>query len=229
MIPPIGETYPRMSGNRVLVTGFEPFGDDRINPSELIVKHLNGCEIAGATIIGRVLPCVFGESSRELRRLIDEMDPSAVLCLGQAGGREGITLERVALNVDDARLADNAGGRPIDAAVIEGGPVGYWSTLPIKAMVASLVEQGLPASVSQTAGTYVCNHVFYSLMHHVMTRNGGPRIRAGFIHVPWLPEQVKTRPGQSALPLDAQLRAIRSLIETALTSDERRLEGGAEH
>jgi len=136
LIPPIGETYPRMSGNRVLVTGFEPFGDDRINPSELIVKHLNGCEIAGATIIGRVLPCVFGESSRELRRLIDEMDPSAVLCLGQAGGREGITLERVALNVDDARLADNAGGRPIDAAVIEGGPVGYWSTLPIKAMVA---------------------------------------------------------------------------------------------
>ena len=118
-----------MSGNRVLVTGFEPFGNDRINPSELIVKHLNGCEIAGATIIGRVLPCVFGESSRELRRLIDEMDPSAVLCLGQAGGREGITLERVALNVDDARLADNAGGRPIDAAVIEGGPVGYWLSL----------------------------------------------------------------------------------------------------
>jgi len=218
-----------MSGNRVLVTGFEPFGDDRINPSALIANQLDGCMVAGATIVGRVLPCVFGESSRELCRLIDEWAPSTVLCLGQAGGREGITLERVALNVDDARIADNAGGRPIDAAIIEGGPVGYWSTLPIKAMVASLVAQGLPASVSQTAGTYVCNHVFYSLMHHVLTDKGGPRIRAGFVHVPWLPEQAMTRPGQPALALEVQLRAIRALIETALTSDERRLAGGAEH
>jgi len=218
-----------MSGNRVLVTGFEPFGEDRINPSEMIVKRLNGCEIAGAKIIGRVLPCVFGNSGRELCRMIDELAPTAVLCLGQAGGREGITLERVALNVDDARIADNAGGRPIDTAIVEGGPVGYWSTLPIKAMVASLVEQGLPASVSQTAGTYVCNHVFYSLMHCVMTRTDGLRIRAGFVHVPWLPEQALTRPGQPAMSLDTQLVAIRSLIETALNSGERRLAGGAEH
>jgi pyroglutamyl-peptidase len=213
---------------QVLVTGFEPFGGEEMNPSALIATALDGEVVAGASIVGRILPCVFDEAASCLVAWMDECDPRIILCLGQAGGRTGITVERVAINIDDARIADNRGVQPVDRPIAIDGPVGYWSTLPIKAMVSDLRESGIPAAVSQTAGTFVCNHVFYFLMHHLAVRPGAGRTAAGFVHVPWLPEQAARHAGQPSLPLDLQVSAVRRLVQTALTGVERRVEGGSE-
>lgn len=212
--------------SRVLLTGFEPFGGERINPSALIVGALSGAEVAGARVEGRILPCVFGRAIDAVIRAVEETSPSVVIALGQAGGRAGLSVERVAINVDDARIPDNAGAQPIDQPIVANGPAAYFSTLPIKAMVAALRERGVEASVSQTAGTFVCNHVFYGLRHHLA---GRADVRAGFVHVPWLPEQAASRPGDPSLPLAVQVEAVCALIAVALTADERRLAGGAEH
>lgn len=165
----------------VLVTGFEPFGGDPANPSQEIARALDGRVLAGRSVVGAVLPCVFGASAAELKRLLRAHRPEMVVCLGLAAGRTEVTPERVAINVDDARIADNAGAQPVDRAVVRGGPAAYFSTLPIKAMTAALREAGVPAAVSQTAGTFVCNHVFYVLMHTLRRRRG---VRGGFVHVP---------------------------------------------
>lgn len=212
--------------SRVLLTGFEPFAGDRLNPSALIVEALAGTDIEGARIEARILPCVFGRAITELVRAVEATSPRVVIALGQAGGRAGITVERVAINVDDARIPDNAGAQPIDQPIVPGGPAAYFSTLPIKAMVAALQRQGVAAAVSQTAGTFVCNHVFYGLRHHLADR---PSVRAGFVHVPWLPEQAAARPGDPSLPLAQQIEAVRVLTAVALTAAESRLTGGAEH
>jgi pyroglutamyl-peptidase len=212
--------------SRVLLTGFEPFAGDRLNPSALIVEALAGTEIAGARVEGRILPCVFGRAIAEAIRAVDDVTPEVVIALGQAGGRTAITVERVAINVDDARIPDNAGAQPIDRPILADGPAAYFSTLPIKAMVAALQERGIAAAVSQTAGTFVCNHVFYGLRHHLAHQ---PHVRAGFVHVPWLPEQAAARPGDPSLPLAVQVEAVRVLVAVALTAGERRLAGGAEH
>jgi len=211
---------------RVLLTGFEPFAGDQINPSARIVEALAGVDVAGSRIEGRVLPCVFGQAIAVAIRAIEQTSPVLVMALGQAGGRTGISVERVAINVDDARIPDNAGAQPIDQPIVANGPAAYFSTLPIKAMVAALRERGVAASVSQTAGTFVCNHVFYGVRHHLAER---PDVRAGFVHVPWLPEQVVAKPGEPSLPLEVQVEAVRVLIAVALTLDERRLAGGTEH
>lgn len=212
--------------SRVLLTGFEPFAGDRLNPSALIVEALAGTAIAGARVEGRILPCVFGRAIAEAIRAVDDVTPEVVIALGQAGGRTGITVERVAINLDDARIPDNAGAQPIDRPILADGPAAYFSTLPIKAMVAALQERGIAAAVSQTAGTFVCNHVFYGLRHHLAHQL---HVRAGFVHVPWLPEQAAARPGDPSLPLAVQVEAVRVLVAVALTAAERRLAGGAEH
>lgn len=140
-----------------------------------------------------------------------------MLCLGQAGGRDKIGLERVAINVDDARIPDNAGGQPIDEPIAPGGPAAYFSGLPLKACVQALSEAGLPAEVSNSAGTFVCNHVFYSLMHALAERSladpAWARVGAGFVHLPWLPEQ-----GSPHLPLNKMVEALRIIIQTALST-----------
>lgn len=212
----------------VLVTGFEPFGGETLNPSALIAASLDGEPLAGVRILGRVLPCVFEEAASRLAAWVNEYNPCVILCLGQAGGRTGITVERVAINIDDARIPDNRGEQPVDRPIAIGGPVAYWSTLPIKAMVSDLREAGVPASVSQTAGTFVCNHVFYFLMHHLASRPATGRAAAGFVHVPWLPEQAARHADQPSLPLDVQVSAVRRLVLTALTGEERQTEGGSE-
>jgi pyroglutamyl-peptidase len=205
----------------VLVTGFEPFGGETVNPSAEIARQLHGAEIAGHRVEGVLLPCVFGESLAELRQHLRRVRPALVVCVGQAGGRAEITPERVAINVDDARIADNAGRQPVDRPVVRGGPAAYWSTLPIKAIVAALRARGLPAAVSQTAGTYVCNHVFYGLMHALRRRRG---VRGGFIHVPFLPAQ-----GRPSLPLETMIQGVELAIATALrTRRDRREAGGRE-
>ena len=196
----------------ILVTGFEPFGGDKINPSAEIARALDGRVIAGRRVVGAVLPCVFRASIAELKKLLRAHRPGLVVCVGQAGGRADITPERVAVNVDDARIADNAGAQPIDRPIVRGGPAAYWSTLPIKAIVAALRQRGIPASVSQTAGTFVCNHVFYGLMH-ARRRGSGRASRGGFIHVPLLPAQAKK--GQPSVPLGTMIRAIAIAVEVA--------------
>lgn len=149
----------------VLITGFEPFGGEQINPSREVVSQLDNAIIAGCRVVARQLPCVFGESLSVLNSAIDTLSPSLVLAIGQAGGRTDITVERVAINVDDARIPDNKGQQPVDEPIVAGGPAAWFSTLPVKAMVAAMREAGVPASVSQTAGTFVCNHVMYGLLH----------------------------------------------------------------
>lgn len=144
-----------MKSAPVLVTGFEPFGGDAVNPSAEIARALDGRVIAGRTVVGAVLPCVFRTSTRELARLLRRHRPAVVIATGLAGGRAEVTPERVAINVDDARIADNAGAQPIDVPVVRGGPAAYWSRLPIKAIVSALQQRGIPAAVSQTAGTFV--------------------------------------------------------------------------
>jgi pyroglutamyl-peptidase len=209
----------------LLLTGFAPFGGEHINPSWLVAQALHGESIAGSRVIALQLPCEFGAAIDVMTRAISDNKPRVVLALGQAGGRSDLSLERVAINIDDARIPDNAGAQPIDEPVCAGAPAAYFSTLPIKAIVAALHEAGVPASVSQTAGTYVCNHVFYALMHSLRRSRG---VRAGFMHVPLLPEQAAAYPGQPSMALNAMMQGARLALLTAatVTTDLRR-SGGA--
>lgn len=210
----------------VLLTGFAPFDGETVNPSWQAVQQLHGRRIAGHRIVARQLPVEFGTALRALRAAIRETAPSLVLCVGQAGGRAAISLERVAINVDDARIPDNAGRQPIDREIVAGGPAAYFTRLPIKAMLAALREADIPAEVSQTAGTYVCNHVFYGLMHALRTK----RVRGGFVHIPYSTDQVALRPGTPGLPLDVLVRGLRIALRVALeTRADQELAAGAEH
>ena len=214
--------------HKVLITGFEPFAGDGINPSQVIVAALDGKRIARHRIVGAVLPTQFAQSLGQLESLISKHHPVLVLALGQAGGREGISLERVAINLIDARIADNAGEQPVDVPVVADGPNAYFSTLPIKAMLARLIAAGITASLSHTAGTFVCNQVFYGLAHLTATRY--PSMRSGFIHVPYLPEQAADHPGAPDMPLITMLEAIHLCVEAAVThADDLHFAAGATH
>ena len=208
----------------ILLTGFEPFGGETVNPSWEVARRLDGELVAGARIVARALPCVFGQSLAVLAEALAELRPLLVLALGQAGGRCDLSLERVAINVDDARIVDNAGAQPIDEPVVTGGPAAYFSSLPIKAIVAGLRAAGLPASVSQTAGTFVCNHVFYGLQHQLV----GSAVRGGFMHIPYLPEQAALHAGQPSLPLQTLMDGVRMALQLAMAyPQDLRLNGGA--
>lgn len=199
----------------VLVTGFEPFERDTVNPSWEVARRLEGWTHGQATVHAREVPCVFGEAIEALGRAMDELQPQLVLCLGLAGGRAEMTPERIAINVDDGRVADNKGRQPIDVPVVQGAPSAYFSTLPIKAIVRELRAAGVPSSVSNTAGTFVCNHIFYGLMHRIATQPV-PGLRGGFMHVPYLPEQAARFPGSPSMALDTMVKALRLVVATAL-------------
>lgn len=156
----------------VLITGFEPFGGETVNPSWEVVKQLDGMIIRGQQVVAKQLPCVFGEALTVLKAALETYQPRLTIAVGQAGGRVDITVERVAINVDDARIPDNKGQQPIDEPIVANGPAACFSTLPIKAIVSALRQQGIPASVSQTAGTFVCNHVMYGLLHQLQEKAG---------------------------------------------------------
>lgn len=210
----------------VLLTGFAPFAGEIVNPSWQAARALHGRRIAGHRIVARQLPVEFGASLKALGAAIRDTKPSLVLCVGQAGGRAAMSLERVAINVDDARIPDNAGAQPVDTEVVRGGPAAYFTGLPVKAMLAALREAGIPAEVSQTAGTYVCNHVFYGLMHALRNR----RIRGGFVHIPYSPEQAARHPDAPALPVETVCDGLRIALRVALeTGADRKLAAGAEH
>ncbi|CAM7791636.1 pyroglutamyl-peptidase I [Lelliottia nimipressuralis] len=211
----------------VLVTGFEPFGGETVNPSWEVVRQLEGSIIDSCRVVTRQLPCVFGESLSVLNAAIDELEPAVVIAVGQAGGRVDVTVERVAINVDDARIADNRGQQPIDVAIVPDGPAAWFSSLPIKAMVAAMREKGIPASVSQTAGTFVCNHVMYGLLHKI---SGKTAVKGGFIHIPYLPEQAAAHPGAPSMAAHTVKAALIVAVEVALRqASDVKIVGGATH
>jgi pyroglutamyl-peptidase len=200
---------------KILLTGFDAFGGATLNPSWLVARALHGRQILGHTVVAAQLPTVFDASLTALNALLEQHRPSLVICVGQAGGRQAISLERVAINVNDAPIADNAGGQPVDTPVKAGAPAAYFTRLPIKAMLAALQAHGVAAEVSQTAGTFVCNHVFYGLMHALATRRDLEHARGGFIHVPWLPEQ-----GTPSMALDDMVRGLRIAVRCALQVEQ---------
>lgn len=200
---------------KILLTGFDAFGGATLNPSWLAVEKLHGRQMLGHTVVTAQLPTVFDASLKELNALLRQHRPALVVCVGQAGGRKAISLERVAINVNDAPIADNAGGQPVDTPVKAGASTAYFTSLPIKAMLAALQAEGVAAEVSQTAGTFVCNHVFYGLMHTLSTRRELKHTRGGFIHVPWLPEQ-----GTPNMPLDEIVRGLRLAVRCALAVEQ---------
>ena len=208
----------------VLLTGFEPFGGETINPSWRVAQALHGERVAGVPVVARLLPCVFGAALQMLEAALDEFEPTLVIALGQAAGRCDLSFERVAINLDDARSPDNAGAQPIDRCVIDGAPAAYFASLPVKAIVAALRAQGIPASLSMSAGGFVCNHLFFGLMHRLAAR---PGVRGGFVHLPLLPEQAARHAGQPSLPLATLIDGVRCAIETALTTrEDLRVAGG---
>jgi len=207
----------------VLVTGFDAFGGDPLNPSAQLAAALDAQAVDGARIVGACLPTVFGDSAQRLAELLALHRPQLVLCTGLAGGRGALSLERIAININDARLPDNAGAQPIDTAVVPEGPAAYFSTLPIKAMRAAIASEAVPCDISQTAGTFVCNHVFYALMHALAAQGGG--VRGGFMHLPWLPAQ-----GTPSLSLEQMVRGTMAGLRCALrTTHDLRVGGGQTH
>ncbi|QXH79342.1 pyroglutamyl-peptidase I [Pseudomonas salmasensis] len=185
----------------VLLTGFEPFDKAAVNPSWEAVRQLDGVPLSeGVTMVARCLPCAFASAAETLLQVINELQPAMVIATGLGHGRSDISIERVAINVNDARIPDNLGAQPIDTAVVAGGPAAYFSTLPIKGMVKAVRDAGIAASVSQTAGTFVCNQVFYRLQHAL----AGTGVRSGFIHVPGLPES-----GEPSMALSTTVEGLR--------------------
>jgi len=188
----------------ILLTGFEPFGTANSNPSGEIVK-----QISGENIVTAILPVAYAQSAERLLTLIEQHNPDVVICLGQAEGRTQITPEKVAINLDDARLADNEGVLRNDVKIIEHGPDAYFSTLPVKDMVEAMKAQGIPAAVSLSAGAFLCNHVFYIAQN----KFAGTAVRSGFVHVPLMDSQAPEFPGLPTMPLDQMVIAVRAMLE----------------
>ncbi|HLY47084.1 MAG TPA: pyroglutamyl-peptidase I [Stellaceae bacterium] len=197
---------------KALVTGFEPFAGDPVNPAMEALRLLPP-SLGTLTLVTRVLPTSFGGSLEALQDALRATAPDIALGVGLAGGRAALSLERVALKIDDARVPDNDGHQPVDQPVVPGGPAAYFATLPIKAAVVALRQAGLPASVSNSAGTFVCNHLFYGLMHLAATRL--PGLRAGFLHVPYLPSQAARYEGAPSMALDDIVRGIAIVLAVA--------------
>ncbi|MBS5950974.1 MAG: pyroglutamyl-peptidase I [Clostridium sp.] len=201
---------------KILITGFDPFGGENINPALEAVKKLPDT-ILGQEIIKIEIPTVFRKSLEKIEENIEKHNPDVVISVGQAGGRFGVTPERVAINMDDARIKDNEGNQPIDISIYEDGEAAYFSNLPIKAMVKEMTDNGIPASVSNSAGTFVCNHVMYGILYLVDKKY--PNIRGGFIHVPYIPSQVTTKPNTPSMSIDDIAKglelSIKAIIENS--------------
>ena len=195
---------------KVLITGFDPFGGEKINPAWEAVRALPD-NIDGIEVVKLQIPTVFKKSAKKLFENIDSVKPDVVICVGQAGGRYEFSVERVAINVDDGRIPDNDGYQPVDSPVFEDGENAYFSTLPIKAIVEEVKKAGIPAAVSNTAGTYVCNHIMYSLLYYLNKNN--LNIKGGFIHVPFIPEQVIEKKNTPYMELTRITKALEISIK----------------
>lgn len=201
---------------KILVTGFDPFGGESINPAFEVIKKLKD-EIAGAEVIKLQVPTAFNKSVEKTAEKVAEIKPDFVLNIGQAGGRSDITVERVAINMNDARIPDNLNQQPIDEVIDAEGEAAYFATIPVKAIVQSIREKNIPASVSNTAGTYVCNHLMYGTLNYIHKNN--LNTKAGFIHIPFLFQQVINKPNTAAMELDTMVQAIEAAIETIVTTE----------
>lgn len=213
---------------KILLTAFDPFGGDIVNPALEAVKQVSDT-IAGAKIIKLEVPTVFKKSIATVAAAMEQERPDVVFCIGQAGGRLELNPERVAINLEDGRIPDNEGYQPIDKKIFEDGAAAYFSTLPIKAMVQAIRDAKLPASVSNTAGTYVCNHLMYGVLYTIQKENY--RMKGGFMHVPFIPEQVVMRPAPTpCMALADIIRGIEAAISAIVTNDsDIKVSGGAEH
>ena len=212
---------------KILVSGFDPFGGEKINPAIESVKLLPD-EIKGAKIIKVEIPTVARKSLKKLEEVIEIEKPDVVINVGQAGGRTDISVERVGINMDDFRIKDNEGNQPIDEKIAKDGPDAYLVTIPIKAMVQKMIENKIPASVSNTAGTFVCNHVCYGMAHLASTKY--PNMRTGFVHIPFLPEQVVDKRNMPSMPLEMIAKGLECAIEAIVENKEDiKVEGGATH
>lgn len=210
---------------KILVSGFDPFGGEKVNPAIESVKKLPDT-ILGAEIIKLEIPTVIGKSIQKIEEAVELHKPDVVISVGQAGGRTDITVERVGVNVDDCRIPDNEGNQPIDEKIVKDGPDAYFVTLPIKAMVEHIQKKGIPASVSNTAGTFICNHVTYGVRHLAETKY--PEMRTGFIHIPFLPQQVLDKKGMPSMELDVIVKGLVAAIEAVIQTDEDiKVTGGA--
>lgn len=210
---------------KVLVTGFMPFGGESINPAYEAVKLLPDM-IGGAEIVKKEIPVVFDEGAGVVKEEICKESPDIVICVGQAGGRTGVTPEKVGINLQDARIPDNGGNQPLDKAIEEDGPAAYFTLLPVKAMVENMKQEGIPASVSYSAGTYVCNDVMYHLLYDI--DHSFKNVIGGFIHVPFCLEQVQDKPGVAALSIDTIARGLEICIRTVVLDKNEKLVIGGE-
>jgi len=199
---------------KILLTAFDPFGGEKVNPALEAVKLV---QVTSAAVEKLEVPTVFYKSIDRVAERIREINPDVVLAIGQAGGRFDITVERVAINIDDARIPDNEGNQPIDLPIVEGGPPAYFSTLPIKAMVEAIRGAGIPATVSNTAGTFVCNHLMYVILHTIAALDRP--VRGGFIHVPYVPAQAIGKPFAASMSLSDIARAIEVAIAAIIANE----------
>lgn len=199
---------------KILVTGFDPFGGEKINPAYEVVKRLKD-NIGGAEVIKLQIPTAFNKSAEKTIEKIEEVNPDFVLNIGQAGGRSDITVERIAINIDDARIPDNLNQQPVDVKIDETGENAYFATIPVKEIVNSINSKNIPASVSNSAGTYVCNHTMYSILNYA--NKNKLSIKSGFIHIPFLFEQVLDKRNTPAMDLDTMITAIETAIEVIVS------------
>jgi len=202
---------------KLLLTAFSPFGGEKINPSLEAVKLVKD-KILETDIIKLEVPTVFGKSIKIVADAIEKEKPDYVLCIGQAGGRYGITPERVAINIDDARIPDNEGNQPIDRPIFADGEPAYFSNLPVKAMVEEIRKEGLPAGLSNSAGTYVCNHLMYGVLYTLSKKYKG--VKGGFIHVPFIPEQTVDKSDKPSMSLPDIVRGLEAAIRAVSRNKE---------
>ncbi|MGY0615511.1 pyroglutamyl-peptidase I [Vibrio sp. FJH11] len=199
---------------KILITGFEPFGGDTINPALEAVKRLEEVAIDGGIIVTCHVPVTRYDSINAVIEAIETHQPDCVITVGQAAGRAAITTERIAINVDDFRIPDNGGHQPIDEPIVAEGPDAYFTTLPIKRVVQALQDQGIPCQVSNSAGTFVCNHLFYGVQHYLKDKP----VRHGFVHIPLLPEQ-NPMGDQPTMALDTIVEGLRLVAQVAINHD----------
>ncbi len=201
----------------LLITGFEPFGGSSINPSAEILRRLKPTSVTGATLARHLLPVESGAAVETLLRVFRRSKPDAVVCLGESGVATGMVFERLAANLRDYRIADNKGTTIIDQPVVDDGPAAYFATLPLRAMLAAAHKAGVPADLSMSAGTYLCNEVMYAILHETVTR--GPMVPAGFVHLPQLPAQAIAVPrGRATMAVETSLRGVLAALAALVAS-----------
>ena len=211
---------------RALLTGFDPFEGNSINPALEVLRDVRE-RIGGIEVRGIEIPTVFGKSMERILEVAKEFKPDVILCIGQAGGRYEMSLERVAINLNDARIKDNEGNQPIDEVIYADGENAYFSNLPLKAMMAEMRERGIPTAISNTAGTFVCNYVMYGVLYHIHKHNIAKK--GGFIHIPYMPQQVINKPNTPYMEKERMVRGVEIALECiAQYQEDIRVSGGRE-